>query len=68
MARNGGICGKPTPDGGICHNHLSEWGTTLEGLIYTLCLQGKRLVVHPFVRFRHGITALVRIAARHQTL
>ena len=41
MAKTGGICGKPTPDGGICHNHLSEWGTTLEGLIYTLCLQGK---------------------------
>ena len=23
-------------------NHLSEWGATLDGLIYTLCLQGKR--------------------------
>ena len=22
----------------------AEWGTTLEDLIYTLCLQGKRLV------------------------
>ena len=26
------------------YNHLFEWGTTLEDLIYTLCLQGKRLV------------------------
>ena len=26
------------------YNRLLEWATTLEDLIYTLCLQGKRLV------------------------
>ena len=26
------------------YNRLFEWGTTLEDLIHTLCLQGKRLV------------------------
>lgn len=25
-------------------NHLSEWGATLDGPIFTLCLQRKRLV------------------------
>ena len=42
-----------------------KWGTTLEDLICTLCLQGKRLVAPTPRKFRHGITALVRIAARH---
>ena len=54
MAKAGGICGEPTPDGGICRNHLSEWGTTLDGLIYTLCLQGKRKWLRPYVGFGTG--------------
>ena len=29
------------------YNHLFEWGTTLEDLIYTLCLQGKRKWLRP---------------------
>ena len=31
------------------YNHLFEWGTTLEDLIYTLCLQGKRKWLRPRV-------------------
>ena len=33
-------------------NHLSEWGATLDGLIYTLCLQGKRKWLRPYEQGR----------------
>ena len=29
-------------------NHLAEWGATLDGLIFTLCLQGKRWSLRPY--------------------